>query len=194
MRNGPRVGIVLYDRDSRPDVMFAAIVRKLLARGLRVGGLLQEPKDDNRSCCASLYLEDIATGRQVQIFEYRGAETRGCRLDASGLAESAALLREAIEARPDLLFINRFGRQEADGRGLIDEIAAAILAEIPIVVPVSCSLLEEWRGYAGTDGERLDGLDELEAWCVRQVAAEPLAPAGQAHQHECASHDVERVD
>lgn len=179
-----RIGIVVYDRASRPDAMFATVVPKLLARGVRVGGLLQEVKDDDRSCCTSLFVDDIATGRRVQIFEHRGAATRGCRLDSSGLAEAAALLRQAIEARPDLLFVNRFGRQEADGLGLIDEIAAAVLAEIPIVVPVGAALVDAWTAYAGAEGERLGGADELEAWCLRQVAAQRAARSVQAQQAE----------
>lgn len=178
--HGARIGIVVYDRDSRPDAMFAAAVRRLRARGVRVGGLLQEVKGDDSSCCTSLFLEDIATGRRVQIFEHRGAETRGCRLDASGLAEAAALLREAIEARSDLLFVNRFGRQEAGGRGLVDEIATAVLADIPVVVAVGAALLDGWNAFAGPHGERLGNADELEAWCLRQLAPERLAASAQA--------------
>ena len=181
---GTRIGIVVYDRDSRPDALLAAVVRRLQAGGARVGGLLQQVKDDDRSCCTSLFLEDIATGRRVQIFEHRGAATRGCRLDASGLAQAAALLREAIEAGPKLLFVNRFGRQEAEGRGLMDEIAAAVLADIPIVVAVGASLLHEWTAYADAEGVRLGSAEELENWCLRQVAAERIPPRREAHHIE----------
>ncbi|HVL72396.1 MAG TPA: DUF2478 domain-containing protein [Beijerinckiaceae bacterium] len=165
------IGIVVYDRDSRPDVMLADTVRRLQGRGLTVGGLLQEAKGDDASCCETLTLQDIGTGRRVDIFQNRGPGARGCRLDPAGLAHAASFLRAAIEARPDVLFVNRFGRQEAEGRGLADEIAAAVLAEIPIVVAVGEALLPAWQAYAGGEGTRLDGPAALEAWCLARSEA-----------------------
>lgn len=171
----PRIGVVVYDRATRPDAAFRDAVARLRARGLHVGGLLQDGKDGEDgfggSCCTTLQLEDIATGRRVELFENRGAGTRGCRLDPAGLAEASGWLREAIAARPDVLFVNRFGRQEAEGRGLLDDIAAAVLAEIPIVVPVAAALLPQWRAFAGDEWIVLQDCRELEAWCAAQLDA-----------------------
>jgi hypothetical protein len=169
------IGVVVYDRDSRPDAMLADVVRRLQGRGLRVGGLLQEAKGDRAACCETLALEDIGTGRRAEIFERRGPQARGCRLDPAGLAAAAWFLRQAVEARPDVLFVNRFGRQEADGRGLSDEIAAAVLAGIPIVVAVGEAILPAWQAYADGAGTRLEGAAALEAWCLAR--AEPVAHA-----------------
>jgi nucleoside-triphosphatase THEP1 len=180
----PNIGLVVYDRESRPDAMLAGAVQRLKTQGVRVGGLLQDSKVDEGSRCASLQLEDIATGRRVPIFENRGAETRGCRLDPAGLVQAAFWLPQAIEAGPDVLFVNRFGRQEADGNGLVDEIAAAILADIPVVVAVGAALLPEWVAYSGDRGTRLEDADELEAWCLWQAGARSSAPSGRAPQLE----------
>ena len=110
---------------------------------------------------------NIGTGRRVQIYEDRGSGTRGCRLDPAGLAEAAGWLREAIEARPDVLFINRFGRQETLGRGLLDEIGAAVIAEIPVVIAVNQALLPEWLAYVGEGAvPLLPEAEEIEAWCM----------------------------
>ncbi len=172
MMDEPRLGIVVYDRGNRPDAMFASVVRRLKERGVRVGGLLQEVKGDAEDCCASLKLEDIATGQQVEIFQDRGAHARGCRLDPAGLAKAAELLREAVEAHPEILFVNRFGREEAEGRGLLDEIAAAVLADIPVIVAVGEALLPAWQAYAGPGGIVLRDEKGLEEWCLRQVGIE----------------------
>lgn len=165
----PALGLVVHCRDGRPDAALAAAARRLQAAGLRVAGLLQAGTKGDPACCATLALEDIGSGRRVPIFERRAAAARGCRLDPSGLAEAAGWLRDAIEGRPDILFVNRFGRQESEGRGLIDEIAAAVLAGIPVVVAVGEALLPQWRDFAGEAGTALPAdPDRIAAWCLAQ--------------------------
>jgi hypothetical protein len=161
------IAVVAYGRTTRPDRALAEAVRRLEARGLRVEGLTQQPKASDTSACALLFVEDIASGRRVPIFENRGAQARGCRLDAGGLATAAAWLRDAIARRPDVLFVNRFGRQEADGRGLYGEIAEAISAEIPIVVAIGEAVMPRWRTFSGGSGSPLpNDADVIELWCM----------------------------
>ncbi len=163
---------IVYRREERPDAAVAAAVAALVAQGAEVRGLLQEGTEGSASCCATLFLEDIGSGRRVEIFQNRGRETRGCRLDASGLAEAAAWVREAIDSRPDVLVLNRFGRQEAEGRGLLDEIGAAVTAGIPVVIPVNEALLPEWDAFAGGGYDRLlTDPDRLVGWCRGHIAA-----------------------
>ena len=164
--------ILVYRRDERPDTAITEAVARLRADGIDVQGLLQEGTEGSASCCATLFLEDIGSGRRVEIFQNRGRETRGCRLDASGLAEAAAWLREAIESRPAVLVLNRFGRQEAEGRGLVDEIAAAAVAGIPVIVPVNEKLLPEWDAFSGGADDRMPANpDRILQWCRSIVAA-----------------------
>lgn len=167
-----RIATFRYDRDRRPDAMLALAARRLQGRGFRVAGLLQDGTAGNASCCATLFLEDIGSGRRVQIFERRGPGTRGCRLDPGGLAHAAAWLREAIDERPDVLFVNRFGRQEAEGRGLLGEIAEAVMAEIPLVIAVGEALLPDWEAFVGAATDRLADVGAVEDWCTAQFAAE----------------------
>jgi hypothetical protein len=164
--------ILVYRREERPDAAITDAVARLQRDGFDVRGLLQEGTEGSASCCATLFLEDIGSGRRVEIFQNRGRETRGCRLDASGLAEAAAWLREAIESRPEVLVLNRFGRQEAEGGGLVDEIAAAVVAGIPVIVPVNEMLLPEWDAFSGGTHERMPAdPDKVVQWCRTIVAA-----------------------
>jgi hypothetical protein len=164
--------ILVYRHEERPDAAITDAMVRLRTDGIDVRGLLQEGTEGSASCCATLFLEDIGSGRRVEIFQHRGRETRGCRLDASGLAEAAAWLREAIESRPDVLVLNRFGRQEADGRGLVEEIAAAAVAGIPVIVPVNENLLPEWDAFSGGSYERMpEDADKVVQWCRSIVAA-----------------------
>jgi hypothetical protein len=169
---GSPLSILVYRREERPDAAIIDAVVRLRADGIDVRGLLQEGTEGSTSCCATLFLEDIGSGRQVEIFQNRGRETRGCRLDASGLAEASAWLREAIESRPDVLVLNRFGRQEAEGRGLIDEIGTAVMAGIPVIIPVNEKLLPEWDAFSGGSYDRMPAdPDSILQWCRSIVAA-----------------------
>jgi hypothetical protein len=167
-----RICTVVHDSGMASDSMLRDVVRSLTSKGLRVGGLLQDGRSGNATDCGMLFLEDIRTGRRIQAFERRGSETRGCRLDTSSLAEAGAWLRQAVHERPDILFVNRFGRQEAEGRGLLDEIAAAVAAEIPVVIAVNRALLPRWQAFVGAETSSVAADPrQIEAWCLGQVTS-----------------------
>jgi len=170
------IGVVVFDRASRPDAVLRQVVGDLRSKGVRVGGLLQDGQPGDASRCGTLFLEDIETGHRIQAFEMRGGGTRGCRLDFSSLAQAGGWLRAAIEGKPDILFVNRFGRQEAAGRGLRDEIAAAIATGLPLVINVGMEHLSEWRSFAGSEFTGLPAdPNQIAAWCL--ACLEPDRPS-----------------
>ncbi len=97
------------------------------------------------------------SGAVLQLSEDRGKESSGCRLDRSILTEAAGLLLAALEERPDILVLNKFGKVEAEGEGLRDALAKAVELGVPIVVGVPFRNLDQWRTFAG------DMVDECEA-------------------------------
>ena len=167
----PAICLVTYDRGQPPDAILAEVVRRLTGSAVRVGGLLQSD-DGTAAPGATLFLQNIGSGRRVRIFEERGPAARGCRLASYGLAEAAAWLDAAIETRPEVVFVNRFGREEAAGRGLLSGIATAVVAGLPLVVPLDRTLLTAWDGFAGDVGARLPpNPDGIEAWCRARTVA-----------------------
>lgn len=165
-----QIGVVVYDRESRPDAVLHQVAEYLKSMNLRVGGLLQEGQSGDAVGCGTLFLEDIGTERRIQAFEMRGSGTRGCRLNSSSLAEAGGWLRAAIEGNPDILFVNRFGRQEAAGRGLRDEIATAIATGLPVVIAIGKDLMPEWHAFAGPEFVRLAmDPERIATWCLARV-------------------------
>src|SRR3954469_24730680 len=115
--------------------------------------------------------------------------SRGCRLDPSGLADAAVWLREAVQSRPDMRFVNRFGRQEAAGQGLRSEIAEAVSRH-----PHCRPCRERASARLGTVyGRQQRGPRDavaLEAWCLAQAfggAAESRPTTACLHQTGCAA-------
>lgn len=112
-----------------------------------------------------MVLEDLATGRQVEISEDRGREASGCRLNPVALEEVVGLATAALGGGADLLVVNRFGKHEVDGRGFRQAIEVALGADIAALVAVGRDHLTAWDRFAGGMDVRVaPDLDAVLAW------------------------------
>ncbi len=152
------------------DEFMAGISGRLRARGLRLAGVVQHNAGDCDAGCAAMSLEDLATGRRFAISEDRGPGASGCRLDAAGLVAAGGAMASALGGEIDLVIINKFGRQEMLGQGLRQEIVAALLAGLPMLIAVRRDFLSQWRGFAGEDWTELAAeAGAVEAWALAQA-------------------------
>ncbi|MFC3675352.1 DUF2478 domain-containing protein [Ferrovibrio xuzhouensis] len=154
-----QLGYFQYENGVYPAVALRAAVDALLARDLKVVGLIQhESRMPGRSHC-DMELEDIASGERIAISEERGAAARGCRLDPAGLAAAYMAARAGLTGDTDLVVISKFGKIEAEGGGLRDLIAEALEAGVPVLIGVPERNLASWQEFAGDMARqlRLDG-------------------------------------
>ncbi len=148
------------------DEVLAEAARILKSNGVRVAGATQwnEPVPGRRRC--RMTLQDLVSGRRILASDDRGPHARGCHLNASALEEAAVLAASSIEAGVDLVIINRFGKQEAEGRGFRQAIEAAILLERPVLVGVSENNHLSWEAFTGRAGDYLPcSLEPALVWC-----------------------------
>lgn len=143
------VAAIVYDNEAYPDELFRQIVEACRAAGIAAAGVLQHlaSPDANRRC--DVYLEDLSSGHLTQLFENRGSEARGCRLDSAALADVTERVERSLDADPDLLMLNKFGKSECDGEGMRGAIAAAMTRGIPVVIGVPARNIDAWRDFAG---------------------------------------------
>ena len=83
-----------------------------------------------------------------------GPGSRGCRLDAGALEQAVSEV-SARFAGADVLIINKFGKQEAAGRGFCSLIVEALDRDIPVVVGVNGLNLPAFLAFAGDLAEKL---------------------------------------
>jgi len=143
------IAAVIYGPDDDCDGLLAEVAHGWMARGHSVAGVVQI---NAGASCADLdmELEVLGSGRRISICQDLGAGSVGaCRLDPTGLAEAAAAVREAIGRPVDAVLINKFGRMEAEGGGLVAEIGAAVAAGLPLVVGVPRRFTAAWDAFAG---------------------------------------------
>jgi hypothetical protein len=140
---------IVYANEAYPQSTFEWIVEDCRRRGLRLAGVLQHPVCSEVAGHCDVALEELTTGLRTDLFEDRGPGAGGCRLDEAALAEVNGQVACSLDTDPDLLILNKFGKVEAEGRGLLDLVAMAVERGIPVVIGVPIRNLEPWRQFAG---------------------------------------------
>lgn len=140
---------VVYTDGIAADRFLADLGYSLRSEGLSVAGLVQLNSFVRDPVKCDMTVEELFSGKVLQLSEDRGRQARGCRLDRSVLAEAAALLLAALDEKPDVLVLNKFGKTEAEGAGLRDVLVRAVADGVPVVVGVPFRNLDQWRVFAG---------------------------------------------
>jgi molybdate transport system ATP-binding protein len=148
-------GAVVYGAAVAIDDVMAEAIAELRQRGITVGGLLQHAGACGPAGGREMWLENIASGTNTRIDQPLGAGAGGCVLDEGGLVAAAAVLAAIPGSDVAVAVVNRFGKSEAAGRGLRDEIADILLAGIPVLIPVRDDLVQDWEAFIGAEATRL---------------------------------------
>jgi nucleoside-triphosphatase THEP1 len=165
-----QLAVVVYDDGLFADALISQCATTLLASGLRLGGVVQSnPHRHGRRRC-DMYVRDLLGGAEIKISFDRGNEARGCRLDPDAFARIGAWVERAVLERVDLLIINKFGKEEAHGRGLRAAIAEALIAEIPLVIGVSTQNVCDLLSFVGDSPTLLrPEVRAITAWCWKAI-------------------------
>lgn len=146
MSAASRLAAIVFDKADDPDAPLRALIAQLAAQGVKVAGLVQERADADGE---DVRVRDLDTGATLPIMQNLGVDSEGCRVDPAAIAEVSQMLGVARAGRPDLLIVNRFGRLESEGGGLIAEIGAAVANGEAVIVSVPLRYLDAWSAFAG---------------------------------------------
>ena len=146
MSDTPRLAALIYDESHDPDELLRGFAADLNGRGSRAVGLVQlgHPLADPPQLSALL----LHSGDTMRLFQDLGRGSTGCKLDVGQLLAAGSKVAQAIDDGADLVIINRFGRQERDGKGLSYLIERALSAEIPVVIAVPLARLPDWNAFS----------------------------------------------
>lgn len=178
MREPPaKLAALVYERDQNPDALLGDFAADLGRRGFRAVGLVQA--GDQSGAAPQLSATLVHSGQQVRLFQDLGPAASGCMLDVGQLLDAGVQVADAMDAGADLVIINRFGRQEREGKGLSYLIERALSADVPVVIAVASNRTSAWDEFAGTLSvvvpcERA----ALEQWWDAVSTPPAAAPAG----------------
>jgi len=112
------LGALVYQPHEKPDALLRNFADGLIAQGRRVVGLVQL----GHHCTDEIELSAMMlhTGEQLQLFQDLGTCAKGCKLDVDRLMRAGGEIADQLaRSGADLLIINRFGKHEQEGKGLL---------------------------------------------------------------------------
>ncbi len=165
------LGYVVADGQGAADLVIREVADRLRAQGVHLAGAVQvnSDPDPDRKCEMDLHV--LSRGSIVRISQNLGALSRGCRLDPDGLERAVGLVTQALAEGPDLLIVNKYGKQEIDGRGFRPLIGEALAMGIPVLTAVNRGNVDQFLAFAEDLAEGLPGdVQAVFDWCMARRA------------------------
>ena len=168
-----RIAYVSLQGRGRTDRLVAEVADRLTAEGLRLAGTVQSnhERPDRKKC--DMDLRVLPDGPVVRISEDRGELARGCILDSGALEQTVHEVERRLDGA-DFLIVNKFGKREAEGKGLAPVIAEALHRGLPVLVGVNGLNLAALLSFTE---EAIQGLptnaDAVADWCLAGVVRMP---------------------
>jgi Protein of unknown function (DUF2478) len=176
---------LVYEQNEDPDQILRDFATDLNRRGYRAVGLVQTGHHCVDAPTLSAML--LHTGEELQLFQDLGTCAAGCRLDVGQLLSAGSQVASAIDQGADLVIVNRFGRQECEGKGLSYLIERALGADIPVVIAVPRHRFADWIRFADGMSVKLRcNRPALDAWWNVIAARNGVLP-GRPQQTFCES-------
>ncbi len=163
------LGYVEAERRGEADRLLADLARRLGDAGVPVAGAVQHNVEtgDGTPCEMDLFV--LAGGQTIRISQNLGPMSSGCRLDPVGLEKAVGLVEANLRAGTvRLLIVNKFGKQEAEGRGFRPAIGLALAEGVPVLTSVGRGNRAAFDAFTGGEAEPVpaDPAAMLD-WCRR---------------------------
>jgi len=130
-----RIASVTAEGPGETDRLISDVAATLEAEGFNLNGIvkvLQDEPQDAHHC--DMDIRVLSDDRTIRITQSLGKESTGCRLNPEAIAEAVAAVKQSTRPDADAFILNKFGPEEAEGRGFRESIAAALAADTPVLV------------------------------------------------------------
>ena len=171
---------ICSDEESRTNAVLAAVAEQAGREGISLAGTIQpvEPGGAREKCNIVLGLLPDGARRNVSLDLGPGAT--GCRLDAAALEAAVMIVHDRLPGAKGLV-VNKFGKQEAVGRGLVAAIIEACDRGLPVLVGVSPQWRDAFLAFAGGRAAELPADEEcLLGWLREACLPDAFSPAEAA--------------
>ena len=153
------------------DLILARVAQRLIADRIALDGVVQinTQLDPDQPC--QMDLQRLSDGSRIRISQSLGRHAGGCSLDPAGLEHSVGQVAAALSvAPPQLLILNKFGRQEAARCGFYPVFGQALALGVPVLTCVSSQHKAAFERFADGFATALRlNEDSVMAWCMSQV-------------------------
>jgi len=167
-----KIAIVSSTVMGQTDQLISNVAAKLEADGTRLSGVVKvlyaEPVGDHH---CDMDLRILPDGGTVRITQSLGEGSSGCRLNPAAIADAVAATERVGTNNIDMFILNKFGPQEAAGRGFCDAIASALENGTPVLVGVGGSCRDALDTFVDGLAEVLPAEpDAIHDWCQAAIS------------------------
>ena len=150
------LGFIVPPKIISGDDLLVQAAQEMRKLGLSLaGGVQHNPLAKGADRC-EMVLEILRANDQLLISQDLGPMSKGCRLNASALEQAVGFVMTSLaQQKSDMLIINKFGKQEVDGRGFRPAIAMALEEEVPVLVMVRPESLQNFQDFIGDIGQEI---------------------------------------
>lgn len=154
------------------DRLITITAERMLAEGARLSGIikvLQEMPEGSHHC--DMDVRVLPGEGTIRITQSLGDGSSGCRLNPVAITEAVAAVEGHAGQAADLFVLNKFGPEEAEGRGFRTAIGAALEQGIPVLVGVTGGNVKAFEDFAQGLAETLPSdEDAIVDWCRNAIA------------------------
>ena len=162
-----KLAYVIAPGRGQTNLLLAGVANALTQQGLTLCGTVQldtERAEDHHCDMDVLILPD---GPKIRISQYLGADARGCKLNPEALEIAVGQTEERLKAGADLLIVNKFGKQEAEGRGFREAVGEALARGIPAIIGVSEGSRAAFMEFVGNAEQLSPDHDAVMTWALQ---------------------------
>ncbi|WP_299348252.1 DUF2478 domain-containing protein [uncultured Shimia sp.] len=160
-----KIAYTMTEGKGELDRLLADFADTLATRGVRTCGIVQINTDCDSGYRCDMDVQVLPDGARIRISQQLGRDSTGCRLDASALTQAVADVAVQMQSDFDIFILNKFGKQEADGGGFRDLIAAALDQGAAVIAGTNGLNTQRFEAFSGGLAERVDPTPEaLLAW------------------------------
>lgn len=172
-----KIASITSSNRGETDQILSSIAAELQAEGVALCGIVKDQSHDSafaNGC--DMKVRVLPAGPIIQITQNLGAGSDACRLDPGAIATAVSTVESQSLAEADLFILNKFGPEEAAGRGFVSVIAAALEHDIPVLVGVGKASLDAFNTFAGGMAEALPAdPDKIHHWYQASADATKIA-------------------
>ncbi len=153
------------------DRLLAEAASLLKARGVTLAGIVKhlEYESGYQNGCDML-VAVLPDGPVIKVTQDLGGGSDACRLNPEAIAEAVSTVENGSIETADLFILNKFGPEEAEGRGFVSAIGKALEHDVPVVVGVGASGTA-FAAFEGGLAVRLQpNLEAIVDWCLAATA------------------------
>lgn len=157
------------------DRLISLVAAGLEAEGYRLTGIVkvqQEMPVDAHHC--DMDVRVLPGADTIRITQSLGQHSKGCRLNPEAITQAVAAVEATDQQEADLFVLNKFGPEEAEGRGFRMAIGVALEQGVPVLVGMSGGEANKaaFAEFAGEMAVAVPADEEaILAWCRAAIAS-----------------------